>query len=138
MSVDEGAQAGLAFEHAGEEIRFFKEQQWRITNYALLLQTAMVGAMGLVEESFKPVWAIVGRVGCVVIAVCAIGLLISYQAGIWKESAKMAAARTHLHLLDKLHREQLFWPYRVLPGMVLTGANLIACLAALLLLPHLK
>jgi hypothetical protein len=37
-------QALAVFNHAAEEIRFFKGQQWRVTNYALLAYAALAAA----------------------------------------------------------------------------------------------
>jgi len=37
----EQEQALAAFEHAADELRFFKGQQWAVSNYALILQAAL-------------------------------------------------------------------------------------------------
>ena len=46
-------QALAAFNHAAEELRFFKGQQWHVTNYALLAYVALAGAPEWMGETWK-------------------------------------------------------------------------------------
>ena len=46
-------QALAAFNHAAEELRFFKVQQWHVTNYALLAYVALAGVRNGWEKPGK-------------------------------------------------------------------------------------
>ena len=50
--ANEEQQALAAFNHAAEELRFFKGQQWHVANYALLAYAAVVATQRVVENPF--------------------------------------------------------------------------------------
>jgi hypothetical protein len=122
-SEQEQGQALAVFNHATEEIRFFKGQQWRVTNYALLAYAALAAAPRLIErESVGDcVWS-VANLGCALVALVtaslAFGVLGSLNKALGKERRRMDKARCNLLLLMAIHnseprdRAARYWPCR--------------------------
>jgi hypothetical protein len=126
-------EAALAFNHAAEEIRFFKGQQWSITNYALLLQAGIVGAVELVkQQSLWCCWADVAAVLAIGLIVVAVWLLIALEAAICKERDRLEAARSVdlLPVVNRIHERKLPEVWRYTPFFVLVIVNVIAGVVA--------
>lgn len=91
----EQEQALAVFNHAAEEIRFFKSQQWSVTNYTLLAYAALAAA---------PEWVATGQVlanlVCASLVIFAgggaLGVLASLEKALIKERNRMAEARSAL------------------------------------------
>jgi hypothetical protein len=98
-------EALATFNHAAEEIRFFKGQQWHLTNYALIAFAALAAAPDWVEraswKSYAPWVAIllIGLAGAV--AALELGRL---ERALNKERLRLHAARDHLLLIRDIHR----------------------------------
>jgi hypothetical protein len=129
----EEGQALAIFNHAAEEIRFFKGQQWRVTNYTLLAYGALVAAPQLFEDLC---WkAVVGGACFVAVFVAggsAVLVLYSLNVALKKERDRMKAARWKLPLVQELHDR--FKPrYRRLVTSVLWVAVGIGFLLAIVI-----
>jgi hypothetical protein len=102
-------QALATFNHAAEEIRFFKGQQWRVTNYALLAYGALVAApplIGHTKDVANWVWVGSNLVCAVLVPVpgwLAWGRLKSLNDALNKERNRMSAARSKLPLIQQIH-----------------------------------
>ena len=115
------------FTHAGEEIRFFKSQQWHVTNYALLAYVALAAA-----PLWMPTWKSLASFFCAVLvaAAAALALLVlrSLDAALQKERHRMREARCKLPVAAAIHTK--FGPVnskivtRALQAAVLLGAAL--------------
>jgi hypothetical protein len=96
-------QAVVAFDHAAEELRFFKSQQWSVANYSLLAQAALVTAPALIPHDGGTSARILSAMVSFVVASAAIWLLHSLDLGIDKERRRMEAAHQLLPALWKIH-----------------------------------
>jgi hypothetical protein len=103
----EQEQALAVFNHAAEEIRFFKGQQWQVTNYALLT----FAALAAIPLWWGPArWALFGKNGicagvAIVAAAWAFQILRSLDRAIDKERDRMNKARSKLPLIQEFHAE---------------------------------
>ena len=97
-------QALATFDHAAEEIRFFKGQQWNVTNYALLTYAALAAAPDwLGSQDWR--WQIsLLCAGFTVLAfLAASGVLKGLNEALEKERSRMDEARTKLPLVGEIH-----------------------------------
>ena len=103
----EKEQALAAFEHAAEELRFFKGQQWSVANYALLAQAATVTVPGLLEHVADPPVESVARLVGVLVALAVLrygwNVLSWLDRSIRKERDRMYEARRQLPTLRAIH-----------------------------------
>jgi hypothetical protein len=102
-------QALAVFNHAGEEIRFFKGQQWMLTNYALLAYGALAAAPQLIGDSRDVanwVW-VASNLGCAVLVPLAgwltWGRLTTLNDALNKERNRMSEAKSKLPLIQQIH-----------------------------------
>jgi hypothetical protein len=128
-------QALAVFHHAAEEIRFFKKQQWLVTNYTVLTYTVLVAAPEAVGGSKDAAnsffvfanWA--GVAGALVACIAAIWVLLSLDRSHQKELDRMNKARVgKLPVVQDIHGTRSNRPGRhvVLLGLVLLiGALLV-------------
>ena len=99
-------QALTTFNHAAEELRFFKGQQWRVTNYALIAYAALAAAPSWVEpESWRSGVSCIASGLVVATFLAAWRVVAILEASIEKERDRQNAARDHLQLLRKLHKK---------------------------------
>ena len=142
MPSDE-EQALAVFNHAGEEIRFFKGQQWMLTNYALLAYGALAAASLLIDDSKDVenwVWTL-SNLFCAALVPLAGWLtwlrLKSLNDALKKERDRMSEARSKLPLIQQIH-SQLPPGDRNVTGtlaLALWGGGLVAIGINLLRLP---
>jgi hypothetical protein len=135
--MEPSEEAAIAFKHAADEIRFFKSQQWSITNYALALQAGVVGAVKLIVPPLRCCWSDVAALVIVVLLVAAVWLLIALEAAICKERDRMADARNRLPVLKEIHKGKLAEGFRYTPFFVLLVVNIIAGVVAEFVVYHL-
>jgi hypothetical protein len=109
-SALEQEQALAVFHHAAEEIRFFKKQQWLVTNYTMLTYAALVAAPEAVGGSKDPtnslyVFAnVLGIAGALLALIAAIGVLGSLDGSHKKELDRMDTVRKEkLHVVRDNH-----------------------------------
>jgi hypothetical protein len=101
----EPEQALAVFNHAGEEIRFFKSQQWHVTNYALGAYAALVAVAAAPKWGTWKAWVSIGCAGLVIAAAWhAWRVLLSLDEALQKERDRMEAARIKLPLIADIHR----------------------------------
>jgi hypothetical protein len=110
-------QEGLAvFHHAAEEIRFFKRQQWLVTNYALAAYAVLVAApelLGDPQDVAAWLYAAANWTCAAVVVIAAIGawyVLCSLDQSHDKELNRMDAARWNLPLVQEIHARFMFKP----------------------------
>ena len=130
----EQEQALAVFNHAAEEIRFFKGQQWNTTNYALLTFAALAVIPPWLEP---PRWAWLANWLCVSLAIVAFAwawfVLCGLDEALCKERVRMNKARSKLPLVREIHGEPRPRDRRV--SSILYGAALAGmCLAILIVL----
>ena len=90
-----------------QDITFCKQQQWSVTNYALVLDAAIVGIAQLLKDGL-PTKVILG-VGCVCVGIVMIGtlyVLCSLQRSIDIARVRISRVKKRLpkHLCDVLQR----------------------------------
>jgi hypothetical protein len=144
-------QALAVFNHAAQEIRFFKDQQWRVTNYALLAYGALVAAPELIDGSKDLAnW---GCAGIAVLAAAAAGVVLwKLDKAHKKERDRMDEVRLDLPLVKKIHDKfpsgdgnrrtgRLVWAFSIALGIGLllaiainvsrapSSARLLACIS---------
>ena len=120
----------IAFNHAAEEIRFFKSQQWSMTNYSLAAQAALVASGGALRAATYALMAL-----SIVLGFLSLSLLFSAEAGIYKERARMSRARDQLPELKAIHDGARPHPLaRHASVVVLVAVNICATVIASLLL----
>jgi hypothetical protein len=100
----EQEQALAVFNHAAEEIRFFKGQQWHVTNYALLTFAALAVVPSWLEP---PRWAWFANLLCTALVILpawgAVRVLKSLDGALQKERGRMEKARDKLPLVREMH-----------------------------------
>jgi Flp pilus assembly protein TadB len=105
------AQALAVFNHAGQEIRFYRGQQWQVTHYALLACAALAAAPQLIVDCRD-----VPNCACIVANVVAIVFVALAAIGAWwvvrslgksheKELKRMEAASKKLPVVREIHDE---------------------------------
>jgi hypothetical protein len=103
--VDPSEQQALAtFSHAAEEIRFFKGQQWHVTNYALIAYAALAAAPEWME-AWKASANLYCAIAVVVTALSAGLVLVALEIALNKERKRMEAVRLKLLLIREIHRK---------------------------------
>ena len=108
--ANEEQQALAAFNHAADELRFFKGQQWHVANYALLAYAAVVAAQRLVENPFMTRFAEVLVVAVLLVALVA---LWSLEDALAKERGRLFRVRKrHLPLIEQIHEDRTPRKYR--------------------------
>jgi hypothetical protein len=96
-------QALAAFNHAAEELRFFKGQQWHVTNYVLLAYVALATApdgMG----AWKASASLYCAVAVIVTALLACGVLVTLEVALNKERNRLKEVRPKLPLIKEIHK----------------------------------
>ena len=103
-------QALAVLNHAALEIRFFKDQQWRVTNYALLAYGALVAAPGLIGDGRKDVADCSYVVANWLFAAIAVAAAVLAAVVLWrldkahkKERDRMDEVRFDLPLVKRIH-----------------------------------
>lgn len=135
--MEPSEEAAIAFKHAADEIRFFKGQQWSITNYALALQAGIVGTVKLIEPPLRFCWSDVAAMLAVVLMLAAVWLLIALEAAICKERDRMVNARDRLPVLKTIHERKLAEGWRYTPFFVLFLVNIVAGVVVAVVVYHL-
>jgi hypothetical protein len=106
-------QALATINHAREEIRFFKGQQWQVTNYALIAYAALAAVPSWVEpdswlygwRSWVS-WGTLGLVG--VTMVWTLWMLWGLETARKMELRRLSEAREHLPFIDEIARRVAF------------------------------
>jgi hypothetical protein len=125
QALAEQNQALAVFHHAAEEVRFFKKQQWLVTNYTVLTYAALVAAPEAVGGSKDPTNSLyvfvnwLGIAGALWAFIAAIGVLGSLDGAHQKELERMDAVRKEkLHVVGDIHYRfppmswwRLWWPF---------------------------
>lgn len=94
-------QALTTFQNAAEELRFFKGQQWRVADYALLAYAALVTTPSLVQSCAVSLFA---GVLVPVVTLAALTVLWSLEEALAKERGRLFTAREkHLPLIKEIH-----------------------------------
>lgn len=123
-------QALAVLSHAGEEIRFFKSQQWHVTNYALLAYVALASVPSWITASEAFASAI-----CAVLVIATAGMALwvlrSLDVALEKERDRMGAARCKLPLVEAIHAK--FGPVNSKVTSVLQAAILLGAIVAILI-----
>lgn len=102
----EEEQALTVFNHAGEEIRFFKNQQWNVTNYALAAYGAVVATQQLLDDTYpKAVTSWICSIVVLVTALAAGVVLWRLNKAHDKERTRMNKARCKLPVVTALHAD---------------------------------
>ncbi len=127
--MERSEQASIAFRHAADEIRFFKTQQWSLTNYAIGAQVGVVAAVTHLSGRFM-----IGTLSSAFVMVFALVLLALLQAGIAKERQRMSAAREDLPRLAEIHQIPLGWGARDASWFILALVNVVSFALAVLLI----
>lgn len=110
MASQEQEQALATFDHAAEELRFFKGQQWQVANYALIAYAALVAAPRWTESCALS--AIAGMLVFVVM-LAALAVLWSLEQALAKERGRLFTARKeHLPLIEQIHHDRTPREYR--------------------------
>jgi hypothetical protein len=101
----EQEQAIVAFNHAAEELRFFKSQQWNVANYALVAQAVLVAAPALFPDDRAARFAhILGVAVSFSVVIAAVTLIRALDNAIRKERTRMSAAHKLLPALWQIHK----------------------------------
>jgi hypothetical protein len=134
----EQEQALAVFHHAAEEIRFYRKQQWQVTNYTLLTYGALVGAPELIggsKDAANSLYVAANWVGVVVALLACLGahlVLLSLDRSQEKELTRMRVAREEkLPVVQDIHARVPFRPGGGNPGR---PGRLIWLLGAVLLI----
>jgi hypothetical protein len=99
-------QALVVFDHAAEEIRFFKGQQWNVTNYTLAAYAALVATASFAWPDGWRLWVSILAVALVFVAGgAAWKVLVSLERALNKERRRQHAARDILQLLKLVHEQ---------------------------------
>ena len=120
-------QALAVFNHAAQEIRFFKGQQWLVTNYALITYGALAATPQLIDDTCLKAVASALCAAVVALPAGAAGwVLYSLDEALDKERRRMDKARCKLPMVAKLHANgrvdgSVIW---ILRGAVVVGALL--------------
>jgi hypothetical protein len=131
-------QALAVLNHAGHEIRFFKGQQWQVTNYALLTYAALAAAPPLIvdcEGVANCACILVNFVCSAVVALAAIGawlVLRSLDKAHDKELQRMNAARDTLPLVQEIHTKFKLGGLKIRPGRVIWVLRIALVVGAVL------
>jgi hypothetical protein len=97
-------QALATFNHAGEEIRFFKGQQWHATNYALLAYAALAAAPEWME-TWKASASLYCASAVIFTFLVACVVLVTLEVALNKERRRMDEVRPKLPLIEDLHKK---------------------------------
>jgi hypothetical protein len=93
----------LLYQVSVADLAFFKQQQWSIANYALLLYAALAGAVKLLQPPIRAQEPIVLCVLVVVTAIAASVVLWKQEAAIGIRRARLLALRNEF--TERFNRE---------------------------------
>ena len=120
-------QALAVFNHAGDEIRFFKSQQWHVTNSALVAMAALAAIPWWVDESLAVRASWLSLAFAAVAACWGWYLLHRLDAALEKERGRMDRARAELAVIRDMHagpREEGL-ESSILHAAILAGLTLV-------------
>jgi hypothetical protein len=86
----------LLYQACVSDLAFFKQQQWSIANYALLLYGALVAAVKLLQPPIRELEPIVLQLLVVATAITASIVLWKHEAAIGVRRTRLAALRNEL------------------------------------------
>ena len=114
----------LQFQSCGEEIRFLKKQQWRVTNYGMLLNGAIVG---IATKLLKENEALCLRYFLILLAVLLAGgsifILCNLEKNIEKRRDTLEEIKKHFKMNNTMESEKrVYWLLNIVLifGAVLT------------------